>query len=137
MSGLGDGALDIELEDRLCGRCPLLRQPQLRWLANPIWCAFVTAPDRIDGRGIVVGRPVLAEVVEKIGPRCELIPLEMPNREREAMVDPSDEAPAGSSLFYKPYGDFFPRPVPGPWSGRCNPFGKPAIGGVDLEAGEP
>jgi hypothetical protein len=109
--GLGNRALHVELKDRLGRRCPLLGQSKVFVRASAIWRAFFTVPDEIDVSVFLVGRPVLAEVVEKFGPRLELVVLKVVEREREAVVDPGDESDVLPGLFNQPLSDLFAVPV--------------------------
>ena len=75
--------------------------------------------NEIDVSVVCVGWPVLAKVVEELGPRCEIVSFKVGDRERESVVDPGDEASARSGLLDKPFGDFPPSSVPLLTFGGC------------------
>ena len=60
---------------------------------------------------VVVGRPVLAEVIKELGPRLDLVPLEVGDRKGKPVINPGDERDVLMSLLDQPFGDLLTAPV--------------------------
>ncbi len=134
---LATESLNVELENGLGGTRPLLRQPEISVRSRAIRWAFISISDEIDVSVFLIGGPVLAEIIEKLRPRIELVPLKVVEWKREAVIDPGDEGDVLLGLADQPFGNFLPAPVLVGFLGRGwreDATGLLGVeGGVDLQ----
>ena len=112
VGGLGHAALHIKVEDGLRAAAFLGHPPPagITRASGPI--AMRAVPDEIDIHVIVIGRPMMLEVVEELGPvRRESVGLEIAERKRKRMVDADEGRRAVAEFGGKPLGNAAACPI--------------------------
>lgn len=101
--------LDVKLEDRLRRRGPHFGESQFGVLA----ASQVARTKVLDRRTGKVGWPMLDEIVQKLIPRLQLVPLEIAFREGETMIDPDQGRAEIEQSFAEPLKKSLAAPVDG------------------------
>jgi len=112
VSGLGHTALHIKVEDRLRLGSFLGHPPPARTSRTHGTIPVVAVSDAIDIHMVVVGRPVVLEVIEELRPIwLEAMDFEVAQRKGKPVVDADERGRAVAKFSREPFGQSPPRPI--------------------------